>query len=165
MTTLRSSGKILRQVTFYSLRLAVAGIGLGLALGVGLYTFWYGKGYSYMSNDPAACANCHIMNEQYNGWIKSSHKTVATCNDCHTPHDTVGKYTTKAWNGFWHSYYFTVGGFHEPIQITERNLQIAEESCRYCHQQMVDSITVAEADAHFNQVSCIRCHRNVGHQH
>jgi cytochrome c nitrite reductase small subunit len=51
-------------VTFYSLRLIVAGIGLGLAVGVGLYTFWYGKGYSYMSNDPAACANCHIMNEQ-----------------------------------------------------------------------------------------------------
>lgn len=152
-------------MSFYLAKLIILGIGLGLAAGVGVYTFWYGKGYSYMSNDPAACANCHIMNEQYDGWLKSSHKTVATCNDCHTPHDFVGKYATKAWNGFWHSYYFTAGGFHEPILITERNRQIAEASCRNCHQQMVDSITVSELVSHSEQVSCIACHRNVGHPH
>ncbi|MGD9588811.1 MAG: cytochrome c nitrite reductase small subunit [Pyrinomonadaceae bacterium] len=143
----------------------ILGIGLGLAAGVGLYTFWYGKGYSYLSNDPGACANCHIMNEQYDGWLKSSHKTVATCNDCHTPNDTIGKYSTKAWNGFWHSYYFTAGGFHEPIRITERNRQITEASCRTCHQQMVHSITVSETIKDSEQVSCIMCHRSVGHMH
>jgi cytochrome c nitrite reductase small subunit len=152
-------------VNYYVLKLVILGIGLGLAVGVGVYTFWYGKGYSYMSNDPAACANCHIMNEQFNGWQKASHHTAATCNDCHTPHNFVGKYYTKATNGFWHSYYFTVGGFHEPIQITERNRRVTEESCRYCHQQMVESITVSQNEEHFNQVSCIRCHRDVGHKH
>jgi hypothetical protein len=25
------------------------------------YTFVYAKGYSYLTNDPGACANCHIM--------------------------------------------------------------------------------------------------------
>jgi cytochrome c nitrite reductase small subunit len=152
-------------VTFYTLKLVLLGIGLGLAVGIGVYTFWYGKGYSYMSNDPSSCANCHIMNEQYNGWQKASHHTAATCNDCHTPHNFFGKYYTKASNGFWHSYYFTVGGFHEPIRITERNRQVTEETCRYCHQQMVESITVSGNAEHFDQVSCIQCHRNVGHMH
>lgn len=152
-------------MTLYLAKLIIVGVGLGLAVGVGVYTFWYGKGYSYMSNDPGACANCHIMNEQYDGWLKSSHKTVATCNDCHTPPDTIGKYYTKASNGFWHSYYFTFGGFHEPIQINEQNRQVAETSCRHCHQQMVHSITVSEIIDESEQVSCIMCHRNVGHMH
>lgn len=152
-------------MTFYSFRLVLLGIGLGLAAGIGVYTFWYGKGYSYMSNDPTSCANCHIMNEQYDGWQKASHHTAATCNDCHTPHDFVGKYYTKASNGFWHSYYFTVGGFHEPIRITERNRQVTEQQCRYCHQTMVQSITVSGDKEHFEQVSCIQCHRDVGHMH
>lgn len=152
-------------MNLHTLKLVLLGIGLGLAVGIGVYTFWYGKGYSYMSNDPSSCANCHIMNEQYNGWQKASHHTAATCNDCHTPHDFFGKYYTKASNGFWHSYYFTVGGFHEPIRITERNRQVTEQTCRYCHQQMVESITVSGDPEHFDQVSCIQCHRNVGHMH
>ena len=146
-------------------KLIILGIGLGLAVGVGLYTFWYGRGYSYLSNDPTACANCHIMDEQYSGWLKGSHRAVATCNDCHTPHNFFGKYYTKASNGFWHSYYFTTQTFHEPIRINERNLRVAEESCRYCHQDMVHSITVSANKSESQEISCIRCHRNVGHMH
>src|SRR5688572_32577853 len=41
--------------------------------------------------------------EHFDAWNKSSHRAVATCNDCHTPHNLVGKYTVKAKNGFWHS--------------------------------------------------------------
>ena len=148
-----------------TIKLVVLGIAIGLATGVGLYTFVYAKGYSYLSNNPASCANCHVMNDQYNGWQKSSHKSVATCNDCHTPHDTLGKYYTKASNGFWHSYYFTFGGFHEPIRITGRNREVTEQACRYCHQTMVESITVSHKKEDVEEVSCIRCHRNVGHQH
>ena len=148
-----------------TLKLLILGIGIGLAVGVGLYTFVYAKGYSYMSNDPMACANCHVMQEQYDGWQKASHHTVATCNDCHTPHNFFGKYYVKASNGFWHSYYFTTDTFHEPIQIRGSNLEVAEQSCRYCHQQMVESITVSHRDTDMESVSCIRCHRNVGHLH
>ena len=148
-----------------TVKLIVLGVAIGLALGVGLYTFVYAKGYSYLSNNPATCANCHIMQEQYDGWQKSSHHTVATCNDCHTPHDFLGKYYTKASNGFWHSYYFTLGGFHEPIQISGRNERVTEESCRSCHQDMVQSITVSHKKEEIQEMSCVRCHRNVGHPH
>jgi cytochrome c nitrite reductase small subunit len=81
-------------------RLIIIGIAIGVVTGIGVYTFVYAKGYSYMSNNPNSCANCHVMNEQFDAWQKSSHHTVATCNDCHTPHDLVGKYYTKASNGF-----------------------------------------------------------------
>src|SRR5262245_53791046 len=106
---------------------------LGAAVGLAAYTFAYAKGWSYMTNDAAACANCHVMTEQYAGWTKSSHRSVAVCNDCHVPHDFVGKYYTKARNGFWHSYYFTTGTFPEPIRATARSREIAEENCRRCH--------------------------------
>ena len=33
---------------------------VGLAAGLGGYTFAYAKGWSYLTNDPRACANCHV---------------------------------------------------------------------------------------------------------
>lgn len=140
----------------------VVGAALGVIAGVGSYTFIYAKGASYLTNDPAACANCHVMNEQYDAWLKSSHHAVAACNDCHTPHDPIGKYTTKALNGFWHSYAFTRGGFPEPIQITGRNHRVTEGACLECHGDMTDAIQAPATD---DSPSCTRCHRNVGHMH
>ena len=72
---------------------------LGAVLGLGLFTFGYARGSAYLTNDPAACANCHIMSEHFAAWTKSSHRQVATCNDCHTPHSFLGKYATKARTG------------------------------------------------------------------
>jgi len=137
---------------------------VGVALGVVGYTFVYARGFSYMSNDPAACVNCHVMNEQYDGWLKSSHRAVATCNDCHTPANLVGKYATKASNGFWHSFYFTTGTFPEPIRIAPRSAAITEASCRKCHEDIVDAIGGAHSGDP-NDLSCVRCHRSVGHLH
>jgi hypothetical protein len=92
-----------------------AGVALGVAVGGGLYTFVYAKGGSYLTNNPQACANCHIMQDHYDAWIKSSHRSVATCNDCHTPPGLIPKYLTKAENGFFHSLYFTTGNFPDPL--------------------------------------------------
>jgi cytochrome c nitrite reductase small subunit len=134
---------------------------VGVAIGVGGYTFAYARGASYLTDNPAACANCHIMTQQYEGWMKGSHRAVATCNDCHTPHDVVGKYMTKARNGFWHSYYFTTQTFHEPIRIGKASLAIAEAACRDCHKAVVDAIDAHPAGG--EGISCVRCHPSVGH--
>src|SRR5687767_7213417 len=134
-------------------------VSLGLAAGIGGFTFVYARGASYLTNDPAACANCHVMNDHYSGWLKSSHRAVATCNDCHTPPGFLGKYTTKASNGFWHSFAFTTGDFPEPIAIKPHNRDVAERACRGCHQPMVEAMT----SGHAGDVSCIRCHGAVGH--
>jgi cytochrome c nitrite reductase small subunit len=154
---------------------------VGAVVGLGLFTFVYARGYSYLTNDPGACANCHIMSEHFSAWTKGSHTTVATCNDCHTPHDLVGKYAVKARNGFWHSFYFTVGGYPDPLRITEGNREVTEEACRYCHSEITEAIdhaavrtasldggsarasTAVRAALAGERISCIRCHRYVGH--
>ena len=143
--------------------LLIAGVVFGLLAGLGLYTFVYAQGGSYLTNDPAACVNCHVMHEQYDGWLKSSHHAVAVCNDCHTPHDLVGKYATKALNGFWHSFAFTSGRFPEHIQITARNHRVTEAACRYVPQR--------HGARHRRQWPCrptrrfraCGCHGTVGH--
>ncbi len=139
---------------------AVAAGLAGLALGTGAFTFWYGKGASYLTNDPAACANCHVMEPQYAGWLQASHRSAATCNDCHTPKGPIGKYATKASNGFWHSFAFTTGRFPEPLRIKPGNLAVTEGRCRSCHQGIVDAID----QNHGEPVSCIRCHTDAGHR-
>ncbi|NLG43364.1 MAG: cytochrome c nitrite reductase small subunit [Phycisphaerae bacterium] len=143
---------------------AFAGLGLlGVGAGVGAYTFIYAEGASYLTDDAAACANCHVMQEQYRAWNRSSHHAVATCNDCHTPHDFLGKYLVKARNGYHHSLAFTTGWFHEPIQITPQNLAVTEAACRRCHQDIVQAIDTSQPGQ--PPLSCTRCHPNVGHLH
>lgn len=133
----------------------------GLTAGVGGYTFLYAKGGSYLTNDPAACANCHIMQPYYDQWVKSPHRAVAVCNDCHTPPGLIPKYATKASNGFWHSYAFTTGRFHEPLRIKESNFRVTEKACRKCHAELTLAIEGAHRPG--QELSCIRCHSTVGH--
>lgn len=136
---------------------------LGVAVGLGAYTFIYAKGYSYLTNDPAACTNCHVMRAQYDAWLKSSHHSVATCNDCHTPHNIVGKYAVKANNGFWHSFYFTSGHYPDTIEITKFDHRIAENACRRCHESITSAIDGNVVHGKAEGLQCTRCHNSVGH--
>jgi cytochrome c nitrite reductase small subunit len=68
---------------------------------------------------------------------------------------------TKASNGFWHSFYFTTGWYPDNIQINKHNIEIAEEACQKCHQDIVDAIDGPHQNA--NKTSCIHCHTSVGH--
>ena len=159
----------------------------GLAVGLGLYTFVYAKGASYLSTEPGVCANCHIMQEHFDAWQRSSHRAAAGCADCHMPHEFIGKYAAKASNGFWHSLAFTTGRFPDPLQIKPHNRAITEQACRDCHAAIVAAIdpaleresatlstvgrpTTAERPqihdgvvAGVDRISCIRCHVYVGH--
>lgn len=136
---------------------------IGIILGVGIFTVLYSGVYSYLGNDPSTCADCHAMNEQYEGWQKGSHTNVATCQDCHTPHDNlIYKYVNKADNGFMHALKFTLQNYPENIQIRDHNRQIVEDACVYCHGNLVDQIE--NGSNHTGEtLSCIRCHDGVGH--
>jgi cytochrome c nitrite reductase small subunit len=103
------------------------------------------------------------MGEHFAAWTKSSHRAVAVCNDCHTPHSFIGKYATKASNGFWHSFYFTTGRYPDPLRITPRNHEVTEGACRYCHEEIVASIEHGAEDESGERLSCVRCHARVGH--
>lgn len=145
-----------------SLAVALALV-LGVMGGLGAFTFGYGEGTAYLKNDPAVCANCHVMQDHFDAWVNSSHSDVATCNDCHLPHDPVGKWVTKADNGFFHSLAFTTGDFPDPIRIKPRNRRVTQGACLHCHQDFVHSMLPAERGG--DMLNCVQCHSDVGHAH
>jgi len=135
---------------------------LGVLIGFGGYTFRYAEGLSYLSNDPAACTNCHIMREHHESWIRSSHRVAATCNDCHIPHAFPDKYLVKLDNGWNHSKAFTLQNFKEPIRIRSANLTALQHNCILCHAVTVSDIA-AHQDVERGAARCTECHRSVGH--
>ena len=142
----------------------------GIALGLGLYTVRYAEALSYLSDDPSACVNCHIMREQYEGWLKGPHAAVATCNDCHVPHDFFGKYLSKGLNGYHHSRAFTFQDFPEPIRIKPGNSEVLEANCIRCHAIAVGEITAhgtlgvpSDPVQQTDLFGCVRCHQSSGH--
>ena len=139
----------------------ILAVALGVVGGVGSYTFGYGQGYTYLLDDPRVCANCHVMDDHYASWQASSHKHVATCNDCHLPHDFLGKWLVKADNGFFHSLAFTVGGFPEPIRIKPRNRRVTQGTCIHCHADFVHAMLPTERGG--ETPLCASCHFDVGH--
>ena len=143
--------------------IALAAGFVGLIIGIGSFTFVYAKGYSYLTNDPRACANCHVMQDHFDAWTRSSHHSVAVCNDCHTPPGLLPKYATKARNGFWHSFYFTTGGYPDPLRITPRNHRVTEQACRKCHAELTVAIDPLHAESGVGGIECTSCHNEVGH--
>ena len=132
----------------------------GAALGIGGYALVYADGLSYMSSEPKVCANCHIMQAQYDAWQKSSHHHVAACNDCHLPRGPMGL-VAKAVNGWNHSKAYTLQDFAEPIAIKPFNSAIVQENCLACHRALVQDAVMARGPG--EEASCVHCHQGAGH--
>jgi cytochrome c nitrite reductase small subunit len=138
-----------------------AALALGVLVGLSVFTIRYAEAFSYLSDNPSACMNCHIMREQFEAWNRSSHRAAATCNSCHTPHSSLAaKWAVKGLNGVKHSFAFTTGLFHEPIRITPFDAAIAQANCIDCHETAVSQIHGA---APGGDRACTSCHGNVGH--
>lgn len=148
----------------------VLGAIAGALAGSAGYTARSARATSYLSDDPRACTNCHIMNDQYNAWSSGPHHARASCNDCHVPHDSVlSKYYVKAEHGYRHSKGFTFNNFHEPIQMTPSSREVVVDNCVRCHEAMTHEIrnaaspTSARAGDASQGVDCLHCHSSMGH--
>jgi cytochrome c nitrite reductase small subunit len=146
-----------RGVTLLPVPLTLAAALAGVAAGMAAFAFQYAKGSSYLGNDPATCANCHVMSATYAGWQAAPHHQVATCNDCHTPAGLVSKYLVKAQNGWRHSMAFTLGDVPDVIRALPGSRAVVEANCRHCHADLVADLV------HGGDMDCIRCHASVGH--
>jgi cytochrome c nitrite reductase small subunit len=142
------------------LTLALAALA-GFTVALGIVTVSYADGTAYLSDDPTACIQCHIMRDQFDSWVKSSHHAVATCNGCHVPEGFVRKWWTKADNGYFHSWAFTFRNHPDPIRIKPRNRRIAEANCVRCHAELTHAL-LSDAPAGAG-VSCLHCHKDAGH--
>ena len=141
--------------------LVALGIFAGAALGIGGYAMVYAESFSYLSSEPKVCANCHIMQAQYDSWQKASHHHVAVCNDCHLPRGFVGQYVAKARNGFNHAKAYTLQDFAEPIAIKTFNSDIVQDNCLACHRDLVHDAVMERGPA--EEASCVHCHAGAGH--
>lgn len=154
-------------------RLTLLAVLVGAFAGLGLFTFDFASGAAYLGNNPQTCANCHIMNDEFDSWRKGPHHAVATCNDCHLPTQFPQKYLAKGLNGYHHSKGFTLQPsapdepgakrvFDEPIRIKDFNSQILQDNCLRCHGEFVHEIVRGSTWAD-NAIRCVQCHRAVGH--
>ena len=139
-----------------------------LLLGVVLFLFYISKAHSYLSDKPETCTNCHIMAPQYATWNHSSHREVATCNDCHVPHNNIfNHYYFKAKDGLRHATIFTLRNEPQVIFIQPAGEKVVHDNCIRCHNQLlVDpklNASVKDHDIHMTGRRCVECHREVPH--
>lgn len=145
-----------------------ATLAVGAFVGLGFYILKLSNAASYLSDDPKACVNCHVMTPQYITWNKSSHREVASCNDCHVPQDNVfNQYYFKAMDGLYHSTIFTLRAEPEVIKAREPSVEVIQNNCIRCHDMRVvdDKLkaTVENHEFHRTDRTCWECHREVPH--
>jgi len=143
-------------------------IAVAAFIGLGLYVLRLSNAASYLSDDPQACVNCHLMTPQYVSWKHSSHGEVAHCNDCHVPHNNfVNKYFFKAKDGLYHASIFTIRAEPQVIRAKEASIEVIQNNCIRCHtDQVTDAKTASFVENHHEKRTdrlCWECHREVPH--
>lgn len=154
------------QGSHFYRRTAWAGLVLaalsGTVAGLGSYAFYFAHGASYLSDDPRACVNCHIMREEFDAWLKGGHHAHATCNDCHVPQSLIPRYLVKIEHGYRHSKGFTFQDFHEPILIKSSSREVVQDNCLRCHGALTSEIAGHAGDD--RSLGCTHCHQQTGHR-
>ncbi|BAX79397.1 cytochrome c nitrite reductase small subunit [Labilibaculum antarcticum] len=143
-------------------------VSLGIFVGLGFYVLYLSKAASYLSDKPETCVNCHVMAPQFATYQHSSHREVATCNDCHVPHNNVfNKYFFKAKDGLRHASMFALRMEPEVIFILEEGKKVVHKNCIRCHSQtLTDPKLAALVPNHGHNTQdrvCWECHREVPH--
>ena len=141
----------------------------GAFVGLFVYTFFHSRAYSYLSDNPRTCVNCHLMSPYYATWTHSSHGRNTTCVDCHVPHNNIlNKYYFKAKDGLRHSAVFTMRAEKTPLQAIPASSQVIMNNCIRCHEQLntefvkTGRMDFKEMKKHGGQ-ACWDCHREVPH--
>lgn len=141
----------------------------GVIFGGGLYFMYLLRVHTYLTDDPKACINCHIMTPYYATWMHSSHGRNTTCNDCHVPHENViKKYAFKGMDGMKHLFAFVTKNEPQVPQAQKKSSQVIMNNCIRCHTDLncqlvkagkVDYMMTKEG----NGKACWDCHRGVPH--
>lgn len=141
---------------------------LGIITGLGFHVFYISNAVSYLSDKPETCINCHVMNPQYVSWERGSHGRVATCNDCHVPHNNIfNTYYFKAMDGMRHATIFTLRTEPQVIQIKQAGKNAVQNNCIRCHENQLHPISTRAIDNRSIMAShdgyCWDCHRETPH--
>ena len=145
----------------------------GIFVGGGCLFLYMLRFTTYLGDDPSACVNCHIMQPYYATWNHSSHGrgegAVATCNDCHVPHENVArKYAFKGLDGMKHTGAFLTFSEPQVPAAKDPSAQVIMNNCIRCHTQLntefVKTGMVSYAETQQGQGKpCWSCHSQVPH--
>ena len=141
---------------------------LGILIGLILFILHAARATSYLSDDPKACVNCHVMAPQFATWERGSHGKVTNCNDCHVPQDNfINKYLFKASDGLRHSFMFTFRLEPQVIQIKHAGKKAVQQNCIRCHSNVIHPISLraisAKSIIEEEERYCWDCHRETPH--
>ena len=142
---------------------------LGVIGGNGMLFLYVLRAHTYLSDDPAACVNCHIMAPYYATWFHSSHSRDATCNDCHVPHENVvKKWVFKGMDGMRHVAVYLAKGESQVLQAIPESSKVIMNNCIRCHTQLnTEFVKTGRVDYMLTQVgegkACWDCHRDIPH--
>ncbi len=130
------------------------------ALAMGYFAF-VTDAVSYGGSAPETCANCHVMDSQYESWYHGAHENWAKCTDCHLPHDNFAVYyAEKGRQGAKDVYAFVTGNIPLAIRASDKTKGIVQENCIHCHEDSVESIVMGAQP--FDRY-CWDCHRDIAH--
>lgn len=146
----------------------IASFILAATIGLGFFIMKEAEVVSYMSDNPQACVNCHVMTPVYNSWMHSSHREWASCNGCHVPHDNVfNQYYFKAKDGLYHASIFTLRMEPDVIFMREASQEVVQNNCIRCHVQQVTETKytdwITDHAANRTDRKCWSCHREIPH--
>ena len=160
---MKENGKLFKRIFFSLFFIAIVYLG---------YMIHISKMTSYLSSEPKACINCHVMNTQYATWKHSSHGVAnVTCVECHLPTDGFfEKYKAKSIDGWNHSVAFTMDSYDHAMKISEYGAERVQNNCLKCHSSLASEI-ISNADKYHNfdqeyvkgGRKCWDCHKNVPH--
>jgi cytochrome c nitrite reductase small subunit len=133
----------------------------GMLCGLALVAFRTSNAASYLSDDPTACINCHVMVPYYASWERSSHRQVATCNDCHVPQDNkLRTLWFKGMDGLRHATVFTLRREPQTLRLNPAAVPVVQQNCVRCHTHQVMYTNMGSSQRKRN---CWDCHREVPH--
>lgn len=141
----------------------------GIIAGLGSYSVYMSRAHSYLSDEPEACINCHIMSSYYDTWQHSSHRNYAHCNDCHVPQNNViSKFYFKAADGLYHSAVFTAHAEPQSIRPRDPSYTVIMNNCIRCHEHL-NTAMVNTGRINFKDTkkgmgkACWDCHTDIPH--
>lgn len=141
---------------------------LGILIGLVFFVLHISNAFSYLSDDPKTCVNCHVMYPQYTTWERGSHGRGVTCNDCHVPQNNfITKYLFKANDGLRHATYFTMRWEPQVIQIKDAGKRAVQDNCTRCHSNLIHPLALRPINnknvEDQTERYCWECHRETPH--
>lgn len=162
-------------------------LGGWLALMIGVLSWASFNGVMHVTSTNEFCYGCHIGSDtiveeyQVSSHFQNERGFVATCADCHIPHEFVPKLITKvkATGDVYHQLVgtITLENFesHRPAQaqgVWDRMNDNDSRACRHCHNPDLwqRSLQPARAQISHNpafweekDLTCISCHKGLAH--